>query len=88
MNVRVGINGFGRIGRTVFRILSRRDDVHVVALNDLTDNDTMAYLLRFDTVHGRYPGEVRLEGDVMSAGTQQVRLLEERDPAKLPWRDL
>ena len=85
---RVAINGFGRIGRTLFRILSQRDDVQVVALNDLTDNETLAYLLRFDTVHGRYPGEVVLRGDVMSAGTQQANLLEERDPAKLPWKEL
>ncbi len=85
---RVAINGFGRIGRTLFRILSQRDDVQVVALNDLTDNETLAYLLRFDTVHGRYPGEVVLRGDVMSAGTQQAQLLEERDPAKLPWKAL
>jgi glyceraldehyde 3-phosphate dehydrogenase len=85
---RVAINGFGRIGRTLFRILSQRDDVQVVALNDLTDNETLAYLLRFDTVHGRYPGEVVLDGDTMHAGTQQVRLLEERDPGNLPWKDL
>ena len=85
---RVAINGFGRIGRTLFRILSRREDVQVVALNDLTDNETLAYLLRFDTVHGRYPGEVVLEGDVLRAGTQQAKLLEERDPAKLPWKEL
>ncbi|HET9300704.1 MAG TPA: type I glyceraldehyde-3-phosphate dehydrogenase [Candidatus Polarisedimenticolaceae bacterium] len=85
---RVAINGFGRIGRTLFRILSQRDDVQVVALNDLTDNETLAYLLRFDTVHGRYPGEVFLQGDVMRAGTQQAQLLEERDPAKLPWKAL
>ena len=85
---RVAINGFGRIGRTLFRILSQREDVEVVALNDLTDNETLAYLLRFDTVHGRYPGEVVLDGDVLRAGTQQARLLEERDPAKLPWKEL
>ena len=85
---RVAINGFGRIGRTLFRILSQRDDVQVVALNDLTDNETLAYLLRFDTVHGRFPGEVVLQGDVMRAGSQQAQLLEERDPAKLPWKDL
>ncbi|HEX5041858.1 MAG TPA: type I glyceraldehyde-3-phosphate dehydrogenase [Candidatus Polarisedimenticolaceae bacterium] len=85
---RVAINGFGRIGRTLFRILSQREDVQVVALNDLTDNETLAYLLRFDTVHGRYPGEVVLDGDVLRAGTQQAKLLEERDPAKLPWKEL
>jgi glyceraldehyde 3-phosphate dehydrogenase len=85
---RVAINGFGRIGRTLFRILSQREDVQVVALNDLTDNETLAYLLRFDTIHGRYPGEVVLQGDHLRAGTQQAKLLEERDPAKLPWKAL
>ena len=85
---RVAINGFGRIGRTLFRVLSQRDDVEVVGLNDITDNETLAYLLRFDSVHGRYPGEVVVEDGHMRAGTQRVRMLEERDPASLPWKDL
>ena len=63
---RVAINGFGRIGRTVFRILSQRDDVQVVALNDLTDSETLAYLCRYDTVHGRFPGSVDLADAIYS----------------------
>ena len=82
---RVAINGFGRIGRTVFRILSQRDDVQVVALNDLTDRETLAYLCRYDTVHGRFPGSVDLVGDRLRAGTQDVRILNETLPRQLPW---
>ena len=84
----VAINGFGRIGRAVFRMLSLRNDVRVVAINDITPNRTLAYLTRFDTVFGRYPGPVVLEGDTMTAGTQRVRMLEQRDPGKLPWKEL
>jgi glyceraldehyde 3-phosphate dehydrogenase len=82
---RVAINGFGRIGRATFRLLSSRTDVEVVAINDVTPNETLAYLTRFDTVYGRYPGTVTLAGDTMTAGTQTVRMLEQRDPAALPW---
>ena len=85
---KVAINGFGRIGRAAFRLLSQRDDIQVVAINDVTPNETLAYLTRFDTVYGRYPGVVTLKGDTMSAGTQTVRMLEQKDPAKLPWREL
>jgi len=85
---RVAINGFGRIGRSVFRLLSQRDDIEVVAINDVTPNETLAYLTRFDTVYGRYPGTVVLDGDTMTAGTQRVRMLEQKDPAQLPWKDL
>jgi glyceraldehyde 3-phosphate dehydrogenase len=85
---RVAINGFGRIGRAVFRLISMKDDIEVVAINDITPNETLAYLTRFDTVYGRYPGIVTLKGDMMTAGTQTVRMLEQKDPAKLPWRDL
>jgi glyceraldehyde 3-phosphate dehydrogenase len=85
---RVAINGFGRIGRAAFRLLSMRDDIEVVAINDVTPNETLAYLTRFDTVYGRYPGVVGLKGDTMTAGTQTVRMLEQRDPAKLPWGEL
>ena len=87
-NPRVAINGFGRIGRAVFRLLSQHADIDVVAINDVTPNATLAYLTRFDTVFGRFPGEVVLEGDVMKAGLQRVRMLEQKDPAKLPWREL
>jgi len=85
---RIAINGFGRIGRAVFRMLSQREDIEVVAINDVTPNETLAYLTRFDTVYGRFPGTVTLTGDTMAAGTQRVRMLEQRDPAKLPWREL
>ena len=85
---RVAINGFGRIGRAVFRLLSQRDDIEVAAINDVTSNETLAYLTRFDTVFGRFPGTVTLTGDVMRAGRQTVRMLEQKDPAKLPWGDL
>jgi glyceraldehyde 3-phosphate dehydrogenase len=85
---RVAVNGFGRIGRAVFRLLSQRDDVEVAAINDITDSETLAYLVRFDTVYGRYPGEVLLREGRLTAGTQQVRMLREKDPARLPWKDL
>ncbi len=85
---RVAINGFGRIGRAVFRLLAGRDALEVVAINDVTDDDTLAYLLRYDTVHGRFPGEVVLHEGRMRAGTQDPRMLEEPDPARLPWKDL
>ena len=85
---RVAINGFGRIGRAAFRLLSLRDDIEVVAINDITPNETLAYLTRFDTVYGRYPGVVTLKGDTMTAGTQTVRMLEQKEPAKLPWGEL
>ncbi|HEX4824982.1 MAG TPA: type I glyceraldehyde-3-phosphate dehydrogenase [Candidatus Polarisedimenticolaceae bacterium] len=85
---KVAINGFGRIGRAVFRILAGRDDVDVVAINDISPKETLAYLTRFDTVFGRFPGDVTIEGSTMHAGTQSVRMLEEKDPAKLPWKAL
>ncbi len=91
--VRVGINGFGRIGRAVFRILSDRDDIEVVAVNDLFDNEQLAYLLRYDTVMGRFDKSVRIEGDVMQVAdrdggeTDAVSMTAERDPAKLAWRE-
>jgi glyceraldehyde 3-phosphate dehydrogenase len=88
MSIRVGINGFGRIGRSVFRILSDRPEVEVVAINDLFDNEQLAYLLRYDTVMGRFDKPVRVDGDVMHVGSEQVAMTAESDPAKLGWRDL
>ncbi len=85
---RIAINGFGRIGRSVFRILSRREGPQIVALNDLADAETLAYLTRFDTVHGRYPGTVTLANGRLQAGSQDVRLLSHVDPADLPWNEL
>jgi len=88
MKVTVGINGFGRIGRGVFRILSGRDDIQVVAINDLFDNDQLAYLLRYDTVMGRFKRPIRIDGDTMYVDDQKIAMTEQRDPAEIPWKDL
>ncbi|HET9794423.1 MAG TPA: type I glyceraldehyde-3-phosphate dehydrogenase [Thermoanaerobaculia bacterium] len=87
MTVRVGINGFGRIGRTVFRILAGRPSIEVVGINDLFETDQLAYLLQYDTVMGRYPGAVVAEDGTLSASGRRVRLAHERDPEKIPWRE-
>ncbi len=86
--IRVGINGFGRIGRTVFRILSDRQDVEVVCINDLFDNHQLAYLLKYDTVMRVFPKEVRVEADAMFVDGKKTLMTEERDPAKIPWGKL
>ena len=88
MSLRIGINGFGRIGRSVFRILSERPDIEVVAVNDLFDNEQLAYLLRFDTVMGVFPKEVRADDEYLYAGDDKVLMTAERDPAQLPWKEL
>jgi len=90
MSVRVGINGFGRIGRNILRAIaeSGRKDIEVVALNDLGPVETNAHLLRYDSVHGRFPGEVKVEGDSISLGNGKIKVCAERDPSKLPWKDL
>lgn len=88
MAVRIGINGFGRIGRNVFRILNDREDLEVVAINDLTDTKTLAHLLRYDTVAGRFDGEVSVGDGTMTVDGKEIRTLAERDPAQLPWGDL
>jgi len=86
--VKVAINGFGRIGRSVFRILNSREGVDVVAINDIFDKGALTYLLKYDTVMGRFPEEVTLEGDILKTGSQSVKLVAERDPAALPWGEL
>tara|TARA_A100001011_G_scaffold398006_2_gene500880 strand:- start:13855 stop:14856 length:1002 start_codon:yes stop_codon:yes gene_type:complete len=86
--VKVAINGFGRIGRSVFRILDDRENVNVVAINDIFDKGALTYLLKYDTVMGRFPGEVTLDGDIIKTQNQSVKLLAERDPASLPWDEL
>ena len=86
--IRVGINGFGRIGRSVFRILSDRPDIEVVAINDLYDNDQLAYLLKYDTVMRVFEKEVSADADSMTVDGRRVRMTEENDPAKLPWGEL
>ncbi|MDG2318958.1 MAG: type I glyceraldehyde-3-phosphate dehydrogenase [Rhodospirillaceae bacterium] len=90
MAVRVAMNGFGRIGRMVFRAMaeSGRDDIEVVAINDLGSADANAHLLRYDSVHGRLPMDVSVSGDQMTVGGKSVKVLAERDPAALPWSDL
>ncbi|MPZ38588.1 MAG: type I glyceraldehyde-3-phosphate dehydrogenase [Rhizobiales bacterium] len=90
MSIRVAINGFGRIGRMVLRAIveAKRNDITVVAINDLAPPETNAHLLRFDSVHGRFPGEVTVKGDTLDCGTGPIKVLAERDPSKLPWKDL
>jgi glyceraldehyde 3-phosphate dehydrogenase len=86
----MAINGFGRIGRNVLRAMveNRRDDLKLVAINDLGSPDTNAHLFKYDSVHGRFAGNVTVEGDMMDVGTGGFKVLAERDPAKLPWGDL
>jgi len=86
--VRVGINGFGRIGRGVFRILSQRDDVEVVAINDLYENEQLAYLLKYDTVMGVLRREIRVEGDKLRVDGDTIALTAQSEPREIPWRDL
>ena len=88
MATHVGINGFGRIGRSVFRILSERDDINVVCINDLFENEQLAYLLKYDTVMGIFKKEVTATDDALYAGDQKVVMTEHRDPAAIPWKDL
>ena len=89
MTVRVGINGFGRIGRNFYRALSAQGaDVEVVAVNDLTDNKTLAHLLKYDSILGRFPAEVGYDEENILVGGTPIRALDERDPANLPWKDL
>ena len=89
MTVRVGINGFGRIGRNFFRaVLASGAEIEVVGANDLTDNKSLAHLLKYDSILGRLGVPVEAADDVITAGGQRIAALEERDPAKLPWRDL
>jgi len=89
MAVKVGINGFGRIGRNVFRAAQAAEaDIEFVAVNDLTDPGTLAHLLKYDSILGRFPAEVEVDGDTISVGGKPLKVLSERDPAALPWGDL
>jgi glyceraldehyde 3-phosphate dehydrogenase len=85
MTIRVGINGFGRIGRSVFRILSDRDGFEVPVINDLSDNDHLAYLLKYDTVMGVFPKEVTTDAESMTVAGRRIRMTVERDPGRIPW---
>ena len=90
MPVKVAINGFGRIGRNVLRAIieSGRDDIEVVALNDLGPVETNAHLMRYDSVHGRFPGTVTVKGDTIDVGRGPIKVTAERDPKALPWKDV
>jgi glyceraldehyde 3-phosphate dehydrogenase len=91
MPIKVGINGYGRIGRNILRALyeaNRQKEIQIVALNDLGDAQTNAHLTRYDTVHGKFNGEVKVDGDAMVVNGDRIKVLAERDPAKLPWGQL
>jgi len=89
MAVRVGINGFGRIGRNVFRAAHASSaDVEIVAVNDITDAGTLGHLLKYDSVFGRFPGTVEVGDGALIVNGNEVKVLAERDPANLPWKDL
>jgi glyceraldehyde 3-phosphate dehydrogenase len=91
MAIKVGINGYGRIGRNILRALyegKHKGDISIVAINDLGDANTNAHLTRFDTAHGRFPGEVHVEGDSMVVNGDRIRVVAQRDPTKLPWGEL
>jgi glyceraldehyde 3-phosphate dehydrogenase len=91
MTIKVAINGYGRIGRNILRAHyedGKKHDLAIVAINDLGSPHTNAHLTRFDTAHGRFPGKVSVEGDSMVVDGDRIRVLAERDPSKLPWRDL
>ncbi|MES2750919.1 MAG: type I glyceraldehyde-3-phosphate dehydrogenase [Pseudomonadota bacterium] len=90
MAVRVAINGFGRIGRNILRAIheSKRTDIQVVAINDLGPVETNAHLLRYDSVHGRFPGTVTVDGDSIDLGHGKIKVTAVRDPATLPWKEL
>ena len=88
MAVKVAINGFGRIGRLAYRETLKYNDIDVVAVNDLTDPAVLAHLLKYDSVHGKFPGEVRYDGDIIHAGGDSFKVLSEPDPSRLPWKKL
>jgi glyceraldehyde 3-phosphate dehydrogenase len=88
MTIRVGINGFGRIGRMVFRAAQEFGDVEVVGINDLLDPEYLAYMLKHDSVHGKFKGDIAVDGDTLVVNGQNIRLSAERDPAELNWGDI
>ena len=86
--IKIAINGFGRIGRITFRQILKRDDIDVVAINDLTDSKTLAHLLKYDSIHGRFQGDVTSEEGFLIVNGNKIRVFAEKDPANLPWKDL
>ena len=90
MTIKIGINGFGRIGRMVFRaaIQNFANDIEVVGINDLLEPDYLAYMLKYDSVQGRFPGTVEAEGSNLIVNGKTIRVCAEKDPSKLPWKEL
>ncbi len=88
MTIKVGINGFGRIGRNVFRVIAEREDIDVVAINDLADARTLSLLLKYDSVHGKFDGDIEAMEGAMVVKGKEVKLTKEKDPAGLPWKEL
>ena len=88
MTIKVGINGFGRIGRNVFRVIAGREGIDVVAINDLADARTLSMLLKYDSVHGRFDGDIEAKEDAIVVKGKEVKLTKEKDPARLPWKEL
>ena len=88
MATKVGINGFGRIGRMVFRAAATRDDIEIVGINDLLDVDYLAYMLKYDSVHGRFDGSVEVKEGGLVVNGSAIRITAERDPANLAWGDV
>jgi glyceraldehyde 3-phosphate dehydrogenase len=88
MAIKVGINGFGRIGRNVFRVIAEREGIDVLAINDLTDARTLSILLKYDSVHGRFKGDIEEKDNALVVNGKEIKLTKERDPANLPWKEL
>jgi len=88
MGIKVGINGFGRIGRNLFRASTENKDLEFVAINDITDTKTLAHLLKYDSVHGIFKGDVQAKQDSIVVNGKEIKILAQRDPASLPWKDL
>ncbi len=88
MAIRVGINGFGRIGRSFFRACRGNSDIEIVAINDLTDSSHLAHLLKYDSVHGIYPGEISAKDDTLFVDGEDVKVFAQRDPSQIPWGEL
>ncbi len=86
--MRIAINGFGRIGRVLYRLLSEREDIQVIAINDIGKADVLCHLLKYDSIHRTYKGDISLNGNLLTCGTQKSKFLQIEDPSKLPWREL
>ena len=88
MSTKIAINGFGRIGRSALKIALKKKDLEVVAINDLTKVETLAHLMKFDSVYGVYNEEVKIENDALVVADQKIKILAEKEPANLPWKEL